>query len=139
MTLASEDIQFIEKSAPKAIQELRTRFYKKRLSSEQIDVLTHPEWANFSQGKGNFFKEDSKLAIEIKELILKNLHDKEKVIRLMDPLTSLLNQMTSEDIQKKKFERVAPKLYQVVKNHISSLNLKYNRNYGMDNDYERER
>ena len=57
----------------------------------------------------------------------------------MDPLTSLRNQMTSEDIQKKEFEIVSPNFYQVVKNRIKLLNLKYNRDHGLENNYDRER
>lgn len=135
--LASEDIQFIEKSAPKAIQELRQGFYKQQLSVPQLDILNHEEWSQLDKGQGRLFTEDTKVLNDIKTIIFNNLHDKEKIDRLMEPLSSILNSMINSGIQKQELEKIAPKLYQNIKKHISNLNLQYNREYGQENERER--
>ena len=135
--LQHPDLSSLEKIAPRALKELRQRFYSQQLSPLQRNILQSPAWDQMLHGKGRQFEAHVDLLARTKKQIFETLHDTAKVKRLMKPVTSLLEKIMTSKIQRTELQKVAPDFYQQLQTHLRDLSHTYHREREMELERER--
>lgn len=135
--LKSPVIATLEKTAPQAVNDLKTAFYTQQLSTLQRSLLEDPAWEALSRGEGRSFKETTGLLTQIRGQIFDHLHDTAKINRLMTPVTTLFEKLIHSKSQSDELQKLAPSLYNKVHAHLPALVKTYCR--GREQGLERER